>query len=146
MSNPRPPCTTARPHCCAMFRTSVKAADVKSRFHIWIIKVAQSSKWLLRFTVCPSKATDQRENFSTIDSHFSPLKPLKVGTKNEELPISIFNWWWILPLIHTHLPTDVRTYTHSPTLVLFDIKHVRRLRALLCALPQFGRRSVMMAP
>lgn len=70
---------------------SLKAADVRSRFHIWMIKVAQSLKWLLRFPVYPSKATDQTENFCTIDSRLSSLKPLKVGTKKEQLPISIFN-------------------------------------------------------
>lgn len=55
---------------------SVKAADVKSRFHIRIIKVVQSSEWLRtnsrrgrrRFPVHPSKAADKRENFCTIDS------------------------------------------------------------------------------
>lgn len=65
---------------------SVKAADVKSRFHIPIIKVVQSSEWLRtnsrrgrrrrchrrhcrrRFPIHPSKAADKRENFCTIDS------------------------------------------------------------------------------
>lgn len=84
---------------------SEKAADVKSRFHIPIIKVVQSSEWLhknsrrgrrpppppLLFPFTLQRQQTKGRISALLIRRLSPLKPLKVGIKNARLPISIFN-------------------------------------------------------